>query len=306
MSARRLHILGTSAQVPVRDRNHPGFFLKWDNEGILFDPGEGTQRQMHVFGITTSSITKIFISHFHGDHCLGLPGVIQRLALDGVEHPVKIFFPSGGEFFYRNLVSASEYHNEVELDPCPVTSQGLVFEDERIRCFASPLDHPSETYGYRIEEKDGITLLPDRLKAEGITGSRVKEILEKKSLDINGKNVKLANVSKPKKGQCMVFMMDTRLNPTLFKLARDADMLLSEGTYTTEHRQLAQIYGHLTSAQAAEVASQSGVNQLILAHFSQRYSDTIQLLQEAKAVHPESFAASDGDVFNFPRRQRGI
>src|SRR5687768_3103478 len=97
MTSRRFIALGTASQVPTRERNHNGYFLRWDAEGFLFDPGEGTQRQMTFADVSASSITKILITHFHGDHCLGLPGVLQRLSLDRIQHKVQLFYPSYGK-----------------------------------------------------------------------------------------------------------------------------------------------------------------------------------------------------------------
>jgi ribonuclease Z len=96
VSVRELVVLGTSAQVPTRTRAHHGALLRWDDEAILFDPGEGTQRQLSLAGVSPSSITRICLTHLHGDHCLGLPGVLQRLALDDLERPVHLYFPASG------------------------------------------------------------------------------------------------------------------------------------------------------------------------------------------------------------------
>src|SRR5918997_517613 len=107
MSARELVVLGTASQVPTRYRNHNGYFLRWDGEGVLFDPGEGTQRQLLLAGIPSGSITRICITHLHGDHCLGLPGVIQRMVLDRVTHPIDVYFPASGRPYIDRLRSAS-------------------------------------------------------------------------------------------------------------------------------------------------------------------------------------------------------
>src|SRR3982750_4590233 len=100
VAARELTLLGTASQAPTRYRNHNGYLLRWDAEGILFDPGEGTQRQLLLAGVASSAITRICLTHFHGDHCLGLPGVLQRLSLDRVTHPVDVWYPAGGQEFY--------------------------------------------------------------------------------------------------------------------------------------------------------------------------------------------------------------
>ena len=115
MSSRRFIALGTASQVPTRERNHNGYLVRWDEQGFLFDPGEGTQRQMIFAGVSATEITKIFITHFHGDHCLGLPGILQRLSLDKITHTVEIYYPRYGQKFIDNLRNASIYHNTAAI-----------------------------------------------------------------------------------------------------------------------------------------------------------------------------------------------
>jgi ribonuclease Z len=115
MSERKLIVLGTASQVPARDRNQNGYFLRFDDEGFLFDPGESTQRQMILAGVSVTGITKIFISHFHGDHCLGLAGIIQRISLDRVQHVIEVYYPASGRRYFDNLRHACSYHDEARL-----------------------------------------------------------------------------------------------------------------------------------------------------------------------------------------------
>src|SRR5438270_10458843 len=126
MSVRELVVLGTASQVPSRHRNHNGYLLRWDGEGLLFDPGEGTQRQMLLAGVAASDITRICVTHFHGDHCLGLPGIVQRLSLDRVPHPVYAHYPASGRDFFARLRNASVYHETAELREEPVEIDGPV------------------------------------------------------------------------------------------------------------------------------------------------------------------------------------
>ena len=124
MSNRELVVLGTASQAPTRARNHNGYFLRWDDEGLLFDPGEGTQRQMLFAGVTASQVTRICITHFHGDHCLGLPGVLQRMSLDQVGHPVEICYPEVDQPVLERLrhapavLGSVEVHGHSEMPPC--------------------------------------------------------------------------------------------------------------------------------------------------------------------------------------------
>src|SRR2546428_341083 len=120
MSSRIVTFLGTASQVPTRTRNHNALFLQWDDLGILFDPGEGTQRQMTLAGLSATQITHICVTHFHGDHCLGLAGVIQRLSLDRVGHPVEVVYPASGQVFFERLRHASSFYEVATLVPRPV------------------------------------------------------------------------------------------------------------------------------------------------------------------------------------------
>src|SRR3954454_15545672 len=124
MSVRAVTFLGTASQVPTRSPNHNALFLSWDDLGILFDPGEGTQRQMLLAGLSATQITHIAITHFHGDHCLGLAGIIQRLSLDGVDHPVEVIYPASGQVYFERLRHASAFWERATLLPRPVQLAG--------------------------------------------------------------------------------------------------------------------------------------------------------------------------------------
>ncbi len=304
MSLRKLVILGTAAQVPTRDRNHSAYFLYWDHHGFLIDCGEGTQRQLTHFNVKASSITKIFITHFHGDHCLGLPGILQRIALDKVSHPVEVYFPASGQVFFERLRDASFFSNHLELVPRPVNTDGIVFEDQSVRVEAYRLDHPLDTFGYRIKEKDTVSLLPDKLALHGLEGEEIGRLKVNGSITKANRSITLSEVSVPKTGQCVAFIFDTRHCENVFRLALKADLLVCESTFSAEHHDLADAYGHLTSIEAANIAKESASEHLILTHFSQRYMSVEHLYQEAKAVHQHTSAARDGDVFVLPRRKK--
>src|SRR6266540_2366325 len=159
MTTRELVVLGTSSQVPTRDRNHNGHLLRWDDEAVLFDPGEGTQRQLVLAGVPSSAITRICVTHFHGDHCLGLPGVVQRLSLDRVAHPVEVYYPASGQRWFERLRSACSFVEAVELRPHPVGAEGVVAPAPPFDLVARRLDHVPEVFGP--------TDLPEPVPAEG-------------------------------------------------------------------------------------------------------------------------------------------
>jgi ribonuclease Z len=301
VSVRELVVLGTASQVPSRHRNHNGYLLRWDREGLLFDPGEGTQRQMVFAGVSTTSITRICLSHFHGDHCLGVPGVVQRLSLDRVPHPVHAHFPASGHEYFRRLRHASVYHETADLREEPVTgTEALVAAGDFGRLEARRLDHLVESYGYRLVEPDGRRMLPERLAAAGISGPRIGELQRRGSLD----GIDIAEVSEARPGQRFAFIMDTRLCDAVYALAEGTDLLVIESTFLHADAGPAAEYGHLTARQAARVAAESGVRRLVLTHFSQRYPDPDLFAAEAaEEFSGDIVVASDLDRIPVPPRR---
>lgn len=288
MSSRTLFPLGTASQVPTARRNHNGFFLRWDDEGILFDPGEGTQRQLTLAGIAATDITRICVTHFHGDHCLGLPGVIQRLSLDRVPHPVRVYFPASGMVFFDRLRRASIYAGLEHLDVRPIESPGLVDEDDKLKIVAARLDHEVDCLGYRVVEPDAFRVLPAALAASGLRGPEVGQLLREGRIEREGRIILREALTEPRPGQSFAFVMDTRPCPGALDLARGADLLVCESTFLESERAVAERAGHMTARQAAGLARDAGARRLVLTHFSQRYEDAQRFLDEALPIHPET------------------
>ena len=303
MSSRRFIALGTASQVPTRERNHNGYFLRWDTEGFLFDPGEGTQRQMIFAEVSASSITKIFITHFHGDHCLGLAGVLQRLSLDRVPQTVQIFYPASGEKYIENLQNASIYYNTAKIEKVLISGEGVIFRGKDYVIESYRLDHSVECIGYRIQENDSVSLLPEKLEEFGIRGRDVGKLKDEGSIEIKGRTIAVEECSIEKKGQSFAFVMDTRVCENAFRLAKDVDLLVCESTYLRSETTEAASNGHLTAIQAAEIAHKAKANLLVLTHFSQRYQNIQNFLTEAKEIHQNSFVVRDGDFVDLPKRK---
>jgi ribonuclease Z len=283
---RELTILGTASQVPTRHRNHNGYLLRWDDEVILFDPGEGTQRQMLMAGLAVSPLTRVCITHFHGDHSLGLPGIIQRISLDKVPHPVTVNFPAGGREYFDRLRHATSFYDVSDLRPEPVgaalPARQWSVETPAGRLTALPLRHSIEAYGYRLVEPDSRRMIPALLSAYGIQGPEIGELQRRGELERDGRRVTLDAVSAPRPGQRFAFVMDTGLCDNVYELADRADLLVIEATFLAADAALAAQVGHLTAGQAAAVARESGVRTLVLTHFSQRYPAAERFLDEAR------------------------
>jgi ribonuclease Z len=305
VSDRELVVLGTASQAPTRSRNHNGYLLLWDDEGLLFDPGEGTQRQMLFAGVTASRITRICITHFHGDHCLGLPGVLQRMSLDRVPHAVDACFPAQNLAVFTRLRRAALFHDVVNLKERPVAAGGTVLQAAKFRVEAQPLSHGVPAIGYRLVEADGRRMLPDKLAEVGITGPDIGRLQREGRLVTGDRLVTVEQVSEPRRGQRFAFIMDTRLCDAAFALADGADMVVCESTFADTEAALAREYGHLTARQAGRIAAESGARLLVLTHFSQRYErgDEQQLAEQAvTAFGGPVVLAHDLDRISMPSR----
>ncbi|MFD8570440.1 ribonuclease Z [Streptomyces sp. NPDC059639] len=301
MSVREFVVLGTASQVPTRHRNHNGYLLRWDGEGILFDPGEGTQRQMLRAGVAAHDLHRICVTHFHGDHSLGLAGVIQRINLDRVPHPVTAHYPKSGQRFFDRLRYATAYRETVGITEEPVGGDSAVLaETPAYRLEARRLSHPVESYGYLLIEPDRPRMLPERLAAHGITGPDISRL--QKAGELRG--VTLDDVSEVRRGQRVAFVMDTRLCEGVTALAEGCDLLVIESTFLDEDARLAADHGHLTAGQAAVVARDAGVRHLVLTHFSQRYADPEEFARQARAAgfEGELTVARDLDRVTVPKR----
>ncbi len=301
MSVRDLTILGCSSQQPTRFRNHGAYLFRWNDEGLLFDPGEGTQRQFIYANVAPPVVTRIFVSHFHGDHCLGLGSILMRLNLDKVTHPIHCYYPASGKKYFDRLRFGTIYHELITVIEHPVFEAGLVHDDGHFRIEATFLEHGVDNIGWRVTEPDTRKFDKAKLLAHGIRGPLVKELEEKGELIVNGNRVKLEDVSHVRPGDSIAVVIDTRYCKNAVEIARDARILLCESTYQEEHKDLAHKHFHLTARQAAGIAKEANAEELILTHFSARYQFLNGFENEARSVFPNSHAADDLKVFPFPK-----
>jgi ribonuclease Z len=297
---RELVVLGTASQVPTRYRNHNGYLLRWDDEGLLFDPGEGTQRQMVLAGVASSAVNRLCLTHFHGDHCLGVPGIIQRASLDRVGHPITAHFPASGAEYFARLRHASIFYDTVDVREEPIEAGGTVAVGAFGVLEARALEHSTDVFGYRLVEPDGRRFIPELLSRFGISGPEVGELDRTGAIRVGDRVVEVEQVSEARRGQRFAFVMDTRLCDGVYELADGADLLVIEATFLTEDEDLAVQYGHLTARQAAQVAAECGVRTLVLTHFSQRYQDAAgRYADEAAAVFAGDIVVAE-DLMRVP------
>jgi ribonuclease Z len=249
---------------------------------------------MILTGVSATQITRICLTHVHGDHCFGLPGVLSRMVLDGVRRPVHLHFPVSGEDVVRALVSLASPGLDLRLHAHGGSS--LVAPGLEVR----PLSHRIETYGYRLVEPDGVTFLPDRLAAAGVAGPDVGRLQREGRLGA----VRLEDVSVRRRGQSFAFVMDTAPCTGAEELAEGADLLVAESTFSDDDAALAKQHRHLTAGQAGALAAGGDVDTLVLTHFSARYEDVAPLVAQARATAGEAtvLAANDLDRIPFPKR----
>jgi ribonuclease Z len=321
VSSRDLVVLGTASQAPTRTRNHNGYLLRWDTEGILFDPGEGTQRQMTHAGVPATRVTRICLTHLHGDHCLGLPGVLQRIALDrssanDSDVVIPVHFPASGRPWVERLVDASIGRRQpVRLDEvAPAGPDDAVVVEPGpagrrpagrsgpLRITARPLRHRVDTLGWRVQEPDGRRFVPERLAAAGIAGPLVGELDRAGFVEVDGKRVTRDEMTVPRRGATVAVVMDTGVCDAAVALAEGADLLLCEATFLEPEADLAVAFGHLTARQAATIAREAGARRLVLTHFSSRYPDLEGHRREAAEVFPDVVVAEDLTTVDFPAR----
>lgn len=297
----KLLFLGTGAGVPAKQRNVSSLalmLLQERNAVWLFDCGEATQHQILYTSLKPSKIEKIFITHLHGDHIFGLPGLLGSRSFQGGLTELTVYGPKGIKEFIHTALHISQTHLKYPLSIIEI-EEGIIFEDDQFIVETKLLDHALDSYGFRITEKDKQGRLDaDRLKALGIKPGPIYKRLkdgEKVTLDdgrvIDGQDF----LGPPQKGRIITILGDTRPCKNALFLAQNADVLVHEATFRAGSEEMAWDYFHSTNVQAANVAKQANVGQLILNHISSRYvqDDWIELTKEAQEIFPNTILAVD-------------
>ena len=298
--------LGTSAARPTVERNVAGLVVTREGESLLFECGEGTQRQMMRYG-ASFALSDVFFTHFHADHFLGLVGLVRTLALQGRAEPMRLFGPTGGKKILTEALGMGVERGgfEVEITELkPGTS--LAREGYEIRAYA--VEHGGGAIGYALVEKDRLGRFdPERAKALGVPeGPMWGKLQRSQSVTLEDGTVVSPEtiVGPPRAGRKLVYTGDTRPCKATIEIAQGADLLIHEATFGEEEAERAKETQHATAKEAATVAKMAGARQLCLTHLSARYSrDPAPLLEEAKAVFPETLIAKDGMVIDVPYRE---
>ncbi|HEY9616893.1 MAG TPA: ribonuclease Z [Microcoleaceae cyanobacterium] len=309
----QITFLGTSSGVPTRSRNVSSVALRLPQraEAWLFDCGEGTQHQILRSDIRVSQVTRIFITHMHGDHIFGLMGLLASSGLAGNAQRIDIYGPPELEDYLKACRRYSQTHFSYPVKTHPV-APGVIYEDDEYVVSCGLLKHRVTAFGYRVTEKDRAGHFNvEQAIALGIPAGPLYGKLKRGEQIVlpNGDRVNGADLCGPPQiGRKLVYCTDTIFCEGAVELAQDADVLIHEATFAHQDAELAYQSLHSTSTMAAQVALAAQVRQLIMTHFSPRYLpgnglELKDLLQEARSIFPQTELASDLWTFEIPRRQ---
>ena len=288
--------LGTSSAVHSSDRNHPSIAIKAFGETILFDCGEATQKQMISSNISPMKVSKIFITHYHGDHILGLPGLLQSMSLNGRETKLTIYGPKGLDKIKNAIYSlgycAIEYPVEfIEID------SGIIEDNDKYFIQAERVRHNVPTLAYSIEEKKKPRFLREKAIELGVpVGPDFGRLHNGEEVEVDGKIIKPEQVlGEPRKGVKITYSGDTKPCEEMIMLARDSTLLIHESTFVEEDKLNAEEHAHSTSVDAAYIARESNSKKLILTHISSRYTKEYEekMLNEARKIFENTELAYD-------------
>ncbi len=286
----KILFLGTSGSMPTVARSLPAILIKRDGEAVLFDCGEGTQRQM-MRCRTGFNLSSVFITHWHADHFLGLPGLIHTMSFQNRSNKLAIYGPRwAGLPNLFSLINPQFDVDFIEVSPGDLIDLGSFF----VEVFA--VDHGTTSFGYIFEEHERPGKF-DREKAEQLglkPGPLYKTLQNGESVSVAGRVISPEQIIGPiRPGRKIVYTGDTRPSNHVIQAAENADLLIHEATLAADLKEYAKTVGHSTAAEAAQIAQGARVLTLMLTHISSRYANTTQLLEEARLIFPDTFVAED-------------
>jgi len=291
----KLTFLGTSDAIPSVERNHTSILLTYKDENILVDCGEGTQRQIRKARLNPNKITRILITHWHGDHVLGLAGLLETMAFSGYNKPLIIYGPKGTKEFMGNLMKTFLFQGKIKIEIKEV--EGKFLETDDFFLEAEKMSHGTPCNAYSFVKKGNLRIDKKKIEKAKIHGPILKKLKEGKDIVYNGKKYKAKDFTYQEEGKKISFVMDTSLNERIIPFAKNSDLLVCESTFDAGMEEKAEEYKHLTASQAAGIAKKSHSKKIILTHISQRYGrNPKKILDSAKKIFKDSVLAKDLDV----------
>ncbi len=291
-----LTFLGTSCMVPTKERNVSGVYLSYKGEGILFDCGEGTQRQMNIANLNRNSVKKILISHWHADHMAGLMGLLQTIGNMAETPAIDIYGPKHTKIRMEHLLKCSAFDLRVKLNIHELAPKGVetVVDEKGYTLLAAVMDHSTPCVGFAFVEKDRRRINTAYLKTAGVLeGPHLQQLQQGKSIVYKGKQVEVSKATYLVHGKKIAWIPDTRPCQAIIDLAKDADVMIIEATYASNLQHKAEEYSHMTAKESAMMANQANVKQAILTHFSQRYETTQEIEEDARTYFDNIKCARD-------------
>jgi len=278
----KITFLGTSDQIPSSRRNHFSAWLNYNEENILIDCGEGTQRQIRKANLNPCKITRILITHWHGDHILGLPGLLSTLAVSGYNKELTIYGPKGISKNIFEMLKLFNFYREYKIEVKEVS--GKFFENEDFYLNAEEMKHTISCNAYSFTEKGKTRINKKALEKSGLSpGPILSKLKEGKDVTYDGKKYKSKDLTYKEEDKKISFVLDTIKNTKIQNFVKNSDLFISESTYLEELKNQAKEHFHLTAKQVGEIAKKAKVKKLILTHISQRYeANFLEVLNEAK------------------------
>ncbi|MDO8628678.1 MAG: ribonuclease Z [Nanoarchaeota archaeon] len=293
----KITFLGTSCMMPTPKRNHPAVVLSWEGENILLDCGENTQRQLRIAGIPPTAITKILLTHWHGDHVLGLPGLIQSMVGNNYARVLEIYGPKFTKKNVEHMLGGFALQGDKMKILVKEVDAGIFFENRDFRLESLQVKHSVPCVAFAFQELPKRKMNLALLKKLGIPrGPLFGKLQRGEDVMFNGKKVLAKKATFLVPGKRIVYLTDTSLVDNCYVIAKNADVLVSESTYSKVDEEKAKEKLHLTAEQAALIAKKSKAKKLALMHFSQRYKDVSALEREAQKVFKHSQVMNDFDV----------
>ncbi len=293
-------VLGTSSATPTKERNHSAVLLKYEGKSLLFDCGEGTQRQLILAGESPMKIDNIFVTHWHGDHVLGIPGLLQTLGLHGRTKPIHIWGPIGSKKRMDYLMQGFQIRVKCDVvvhEVNPKTT-GKIYGTEKFEIWATKLVHSTTCFGYSFKEKDKLRLHKNKVLKLGLQGHPIlKKLQQGKDITHKGKKIKAKDMTYLQLGKKFTLVLDSEYTEKIATLAKGSDLFVCESTFSSKEKELAKKRNHMTSKQAARLAKKAGVKKLVLTHFSQRYKSLKDIEKEAKSVFKNTTISKDLMIF---------